>query len=75
VPYLFYRLPGALGLAFRAVGGFIIVIRLYCISSKISFKAEAIMCVRLLVLIEAAYGYPCSVSYAGLGALAYPIFV
>jgi hypothetical protein len=49
-------LPGALGLGFRTVGGFIAVVAivLYFFRSHLS-KPEAIMSARFVVLLEAAY--------------------
>jgi hypothetical protein len=73
---IFTDLPGALGLAFRAVGGFIIVVAivLYFFKNHLS-KPEALMCVRLLVVIEAAYWLSLLPSaYVGLSALADPVF-
>jgi len=70
----FTDLPAALGLGFRTVGGFIIVIAivLYFFKNHLS-KPEAIMCARLLVVLEAAYWLSLLPSaYVGLGALWYP---
>lgn len=73
---IFTDLPAALGLGFRTVGGFIIVIAivLYFFKNHLS-KPEAIMCVRLLVALEAAYWLSLLPSaYAGLRALGYSSF-
>jgi hypothetical protein len=72
----FTDLPAALGLGFRTVGGFIVVIAivLYFFKSHFS-KQEAIMSVRLLVVLEAAYWLSLIPSaYVGLRALGYPGF-
>ena len=72
----FTDLPAALGLGFRTVGGFIIVIAsvLYFFRNHFS-KQEVIMCVRLLVVLEAAYWLSLLPSaYVGLRALGSPRF-
>ena len=72
----FTDLPAALGLGFRTVGGFIIVIAivLYFFKNHLS-KQEVIMCVRLLVVLEAAYWLSLLPSaYVGLRALGNPSF-
>jgi hypothetical protein len=69
-------LPAALGLGFRTAGGFILVIAiaLYLFKKHLS-KPEAIMCVRLSVLMEAAYWLTIIPSaYIGFAALVRPSF-
>jgi hypothetical protein len=52
----FTDLPGALGLGFRTAAGFVAVVTvvLYFFRGHFS-RAEALMCVRVVVLLEAAY--------------------
>ena len=64
-------LPGALGLGFRTVGGFIAVVAVVLYLFKGHFtKAEAIISVRFVVLLEAAYWLSMLPSgYVGIASL------